>query len=146
MAVMKKAMKKLISRNTKGQYRKIDYGRVKTIKGKKYDRTILKAADIAVKGAGDGRISQKDAKIICRACRPTKDGRSTYSAMEKGTMAYVRKNYKFTAAGDKAVRTFIAKMGAKQGARTKAMKAMKVMKAMKAMKAMAVMKVMKAMK
>ncbi|OLQ00716.1 hypothetical protein AK812_SmicGene16620 [Symbiodinium microadriaticum] len=130
-------MKKLISRSTKtGQYRKIDYGRVKTIKGKKYDRTILKAADIAVKGAGDGRISQKDARMICRACRPTTDGRSTYSAIEKATMAYVRKTYKFTKSADTAVRTFISKMGAKQGARTKAMKAMKAaaMKAMKAMK------------
>ncbi|CAE6942376.1 GIP [Symbiodinium sp. CCMP2592] len=108
-------MKKLISRNTKGQYRKIDYGRVKTIKGKKYDRTILKAADIAVKGAGDGRISQKDARMICRACRPTTDGRSSYSAIEKATMAYVRKTYKFTKSADTAVRTFISKMGAKQG-------------------------------
>ncbi|CAJ1355717.1 unnamed protein product [Effrenium voratum] len=121
-------MKKLTSRNTKGQYRKIDYGRVKTIKGKKYDRTILKAADIAVKGAGDGRIAEKDAKLICKACRPTADGRSTYDTMEKSTMAYVRKNYKFTKAGDKAVRSFIAKMGAKQAARTRAMKAMKAMK------------------
>ncbi|CAJ1406343.1 unnamed protein product, partial [Effrenium voratum] len=65
----------------------------------------------------------EDAKLICKACRPTADGRSSYDAMEKSTMAYVRKNYKFTKAGDKAVRSFIAKMGAKQGARTKAMKA-----------------------
>ncbi|OLP74141.1 hypothetical protein AK812_SmicGene46408, partial [Symbiodinium microadriaticum] len=42
-----------------------------------FDRTILKAADIAVTG-------------------PTTDGRSTYSAIEKATMAYVRKTYKFT--------------------------------------------------
>ena len=88
-------MKRLVSRNKSGQYRKIDYQRVKTIKGKRYDRTILKAADIAVKGAGDGRISQKDAKMICRACRPTADGRSTYDKMEKETMAYVRKSYKW---------------------------------------------------
>eukprot|EP00929_Paragymnodinium_shiwhaense_P102167 TRINITY_DN6534_c1_g1_i1.p1 TRINITY_DN6534_c1_g1~~TRINITY_DN6534_c1_g1_i1.p1 ORF type:complete len:140 (+),score=46.99 TRINITY_DN6534_c1_g1_i1:132-551(+) len=139
MAPAMKAMKRLVSRATKGkkkgQYRKIDYGRVKTIKGKKYDRTILKAAEIAVKGAGDGRISQTDAKMICKAVRPSTDGKSTYDPMEKATMAYVRKNFKFTKAGDNAVRTFIAKMGGKQAARTKAMKAaMKVMKAMKAMK------------
>jgi len=40
-------------------------------------------------------------------------------------MAYVRKKYKFTDAGDKAMREFIAKMGSKQAARTKAMKVMK---------------------
>lgn len=28
----------------------------------RYDRTILKAADIAVKGAGDGRIAEKDVR------------------------------------------------------------------------------------
>merc|ERR1712066_301134 len=121
----------LISRASTGRYRKIDYGRVKTIKGKKYDRTILKAAEIAVKGKGDGRISEKDARMICRACRPTADGKSTYDPMEKATMAYVRKTYKFTKSGDKAVRGFIAKMGAKQAVRTKATKVMKAMKAMK---------------
>lgn len=94
-------MKRLVSRNKKGQYRKVDYQRVKTIKGKRYDRTILKAADIAVKGAGDGRISQKDAKMICRACRPTTDGRSTYDKMEKDTMAYVRKTYKCLVGAEK---------------------------------------------
>jgi len=114
-------MKKLHSRNEKtGQYRKIDYQRVKTIKGTKYDRTILKAADIAVKG--DGRISVEDSKMICQACRPTEDGRSSYSDIEKATMAYVRKNYKFTPAADKYVREFIAKMAAKQASRTKAKK------------------------
>merc|ERR1712050_447180 len=113
-----------ISRAASGKYRKIDYGRVKTIKGKKYDRTILKAADIAVKGKGDGRISEKDAKMICKTCRPTTDGRSTYDCMEKATMAYVRKTYKFTKSGDKAVRKFIAKMAGKQAKHTKAMKAM----------------------
>merc|ERR1711879_1054803 len=118
-------MGRLISRAATGHYRKIDYGRVKTWEGKKYDRTILKAAEIAVKGKGDGRISEKDAKMICRACRPTTDGKSTYDAMEKATMAYVRKTFKFTKSGDKAVRNFIAKMGGKQAARTKATKAMK---------------------
>lgn len=115
-------MKRLISRDSKGHYRKIDFQRVKTINGKKYDRTILKATELAVKGAGDGRISVADTKMICRAVRPTTDGKSTYDPMEKATMAYVRKSFKFTDAADKAMRAFIAKMGAKQAARTKAMK------------------------
>eukprot|EP00930_Biecheleria_cincta_P027214 TRINITY_DN1910_c0_g2_i1.p1 TRINITY_DN1910_c0_g2~~TRINITY_DN1910_c0_g2_i1.p1 ORF type:complete len:198 (+),score=56.24 TRINITY_DN1910_c0_g2_i1:70-594(+) len=143
-------MKKLVSRVTsgkgKGQYRKIDYGRVVTIKGKQYDRTIIKAAQIAVKGAGDGRISEADAKMICKAIRPTEDGKSTYDKREKDTMVYVRANFKFTPAADTAVRNFISKMGGKQAARTLAMKAsaMKAMKTMKAMKATKVMKTMKA--
>merc|ERR1712066_377976 len=94
----------------KGKFRKIDYGRVKTINGKKYDRTILRAAQLAVKGVGDGRISTADAKMICKAVRPTTDGRASYDKMEKATMAYVRKTFKFTPAGDKAVRAFISKM------------------------------------
>ena len=40
-------MKKLISRNTKGQYRKIDYGRVKTIKGKKHF-WLVSSADLGL--------------------------------------------------------------------------------------------------
>jgi hypothetical protein len=122
---LKRLYAKVQAGKGKGQFRKVDLDRVRTIQGVKYDRSIIKAAEIAVKGEGDGRISEKDAKMICKAVRPTADGRSTYDGMEKRTMAYVRRNFKFTAAGDQALRHFIAKMGAKQGARTKAKKGAK---------------------
>lgn len=111
--------KRLVSRSKKGEYRKINYGRIKTISGKTYDRTILRAAEIATKGKGDGRISAADTKMICRAVRPTADGRSSYSDVEKATMRYVRTHFKFTPTGDTAMRAFIAKMAARQAVKTK---------------------------
>ena len=41
----------------------VDLDRVQTIKGKKYDRSILKAAEIAVKGGGDGRKTPDPATL-----------------------------------------------------------------------------------
>merc|ERR550537_635899 len=65
-----------------------------------------------------------DAKLILKAARPSKDGRSSYGKDEKMTMAYIRSKYKFTPAADKQLRAGIAKLGAAQAVRTK-MKAMK---------------------
>merc|ERR1719343_1149731 len=75
---------------------------------------MLEAAKIATSGKGDGRISSDDARLLCKAARPSADGRSSYDATEKATMAYIRKTFKFTKAGDQAVRKFIAGQGAKQ--------------------------------
>merc|ERR1719428_2836532 len=113
----------------------------KTVKigGKKYDKAIIDAAKYGARG--DGVISMADSKLILKAARPTGTNRDSYDAMEKATMAYVRKNFKFTAAADKLLRGSIAKLGAKQATATKAMKAKAAAPAkgaaMKAMKAKA---------
>ncbi len=80
----------------------------KTINGVKYDRGILEAADKAVAGQGDGRISIGDAQKMMES---VKDG-GKYTDVEKTTMAYVRDNYKFTSEADTWFRTEIRKWAA----------------------------------
>lgn len=87
----------------------------KTIKGNKYDRGMLDAADAAVAGEHDNVISIPEAKVILRE---TLDG-GKYTATEKATMAYIRKNYKFTPQADAFVRHAVASFASKQGAKTK---------------------------
>ena len=77
----------------------------KVIDGEKYDKSLLDAADEAVAGRGDGRISLDDAKKLLEE---VKDGNS-YTDIEKATMAYVRDNYKWTDEADKWFRTEIRK-------------------------------------
>lgn len=64
----------------------------KTIGGKKMDGEILDLAAEAVKGSGDGRISKGDAQKILKAA---KDG-GKITEIEKNTLAYVQKKYKWT--------------------------------------------------
>lgn len=80
----------------------------KTINGKKYDGDLLDLADKAVAGAGDGRISLKDAQTLLTA---VKDGNS-YTDVEKDTMEYVRENYKWTTEADEWFRSEIRKWAA----------------------------------
>jgi hypothetical protein len=80
----------------------------KIINGVKYDKEMLRIADEAVAGAGDGRISIEDAKKLLEA---VKDG-DTYTDIEKETMKYIRDNYKFTQAADEWFRTEIRKWAA----------------------------------
>merc|ERR1719210_221873 len=116
---MKAAMKekKLTVRDKLGKFTKVDYGKKVTIGGKAYDYVMVEAAKIATAGKGDGRISRNDARLLCKAARPSGDGRSTYDDTEKATMAYIRKTYKFTKEGDETVRKFIAIQAAKQAKR-----------------------------
>merc|ERR1712166_558000 len=93
------------------------------IGGKAYDKAMIDAAKYGAKG--DGVISMADSKLLLKAARPSGTNKDSYDAMEKATMAYIRKNFKFTGAADKLLRSSIAKLGAKQGKATKAMKAMK---------------------
>lgn len=81
------------------------------IDGKKYDDELLKAAEEAVKGQGDGRISLKDAQMLLDK---VKDGNS-YTDIEKDTMAYIRKNFKWTEEADEWFRTEIRKWAASKG-------------------------------
>merc|ERR1719150_564353 len=68
-------------------------------------------------------VSKDDAKQIFEAARPAgMKGNSTYDKLEKATMAYIRKKYKFTDAADAYLRSLVAKAAAAQGKRTKAKK------------------------
>lgn len=87
----------------------------KTIAGVKYDKGMLSAADTAIEGAGDGRISTQDAKALFAEAA---DG-NKYTDIEKRTMAYIRDNYNFTPAGSKALHAIIKKWGVKKATETK---------------------------
>jgi hypothetical protein len=64
----------------------------KQVGGKKLDGHLLEIADVAVVGAGDGRISKADAKRILEAVIDD----NVYTAVEKETIDYIHKNYKWT--------------------------------------------------
>lgn len=83
-------------------------GYYKTIDGEKYDGDLIEAADLAVVGQGDGRISLDDAEVILAS---VKDG-NTYTDIEKKTIAYIRDNYKWTEEADAWFRTEIHKWAA----------------------------------
>jgi len=83
-------------------------GYYKTINGVKYDGELIEAAELAVKGAGDGRISLADAKVLLEK---VKDG-NTYTDVEKQTMEYIRENFKWTDEADEWFRTEIRKWAA----------------------------------
>ena len=78
----------------------------RVIDGNKYDKRMLDLADEAVKGKGDGRISADDVKKIMPAVT---DGHS-YTDIEKATVAYIRRNYKFTKSGEESFNAEIAKL------------------------------------
>ncbi len=80
----------------------------KEIDGKKYDKELLDLAEKLTAGRGDGRISNEDAKELFEAVR---DG-GKYTDIEKDTMAYIRKNYKWTESADDWFRTEIRKWAA----------------------------------
>ncbi len=85
-------------------------GYYKEINGKKYDKELLETAEKLVKGQGDGRISLADAEKLFAEVR---DG-AKYTDIEKATMAYIRKNFKWTDEADKWFRTAIRKWAAKK--------------------------------
>lgn len=68
----------------------------KEIDGKKYDRELLELAKKLTAGAGDGRLSKADAGQLLDA---VKDGDS-YTDIEKGSVKYIRENFKWTDAAD----------------------------------------------
>jgi len=76
----------------------------KIIDGKKMDNLLLEIAVRATEGAGDGRISINDAAELFAA---VKDG-NTYTDVEKATIAYIRKHYKWTEAADDWFRSQIS--------------------------------------
>ena len=80
-------------------------GYYKTIDGVKYDAELIEAAETAVAGQGDGKISVKDAEDLLAK---VKDGNS-YTDIEKATMAYIRENFKWTEKADEWFRAEIRK-------------------------------------
>lgn len=80
----------------------------KTIDGVKMDAELIELAEKAVAGAGDGRISVKDASVLLEG---VKDG-DTYTDVEKDTIKYIRDNFKWTEEADSWFRTEIAKWAA----------------------------------
>ena len=67
-------------------------GYYKLVEGKKMDGQLLDIAEKAVRGVGDGRISQMDAETIFTAIR---DG-GKFSDVEKVTVDYICNNFKWT--------------------------------------------------
>ena len=64
----------------------------KTVDGKKMDQAMIEEASRMIQCAGDGRISEKDAQ---RLWVLMKDG-SVITAVEKDTIEYIFKNFKWT--------------------------------------------------
>lgn len=64
----------------------------KTIEGKKLDAAIIDQASSLVKGAGDGRISVKDARVLLNFVT---DG-NVITDVEKDTVDYIYKNFNWT--------------------------------------------------
>eukprot|EP00457_Paulinella_chromatophora_P017013 gb/GEZN01017949.1/.p1 GENE.gb/GEZN01017949.1/~~gb/GEZN01017949.1/.p1 ORF type:complete len:221 (+),score=54.98 gb/GEZN01017949.1/:28-690(+) len=87
----------------------------KVIKGKKYDRGMLEAAEAAVAGKHDYQISVEEAKVIIKEAI---DG-NQYTDIEKETMHYIRENFKWTDAADEYCRHAIASWAATKAAKAK---------------------------
>ena len=72
------------------------------------DRDLIDAAKEALAGRGDGRISMDDATILLEKVKD----KNTYTDVEKDTMEYIRKNFKWTDEADEWFRTEIRKWAA----------------------------------
>jgi hypothetical protein len=68
----------------------------KTIEGKKLSVSLLDQAEKMVEGAGDGRISLKDAEILFGLVKED----NILTNVERDTIEYIQKNYKWTPAAD----------------------------------------------
>ena len=75
-------------------------GYYKTIGDKKMDGKMIDLASQSVKGAGDGRISVKDAEAILKSAT---DG-NIITDVEKDTIEYLFKNFKWTTAAEEMFR------------------------------------------
>ena len=72
------------------------------------DGRLIDMADIAVSGAGDGRISMHDAQGLIVAVKDS----GTYTEIEKDTMEYIRDHYQWTEAANEWFRHEISKWAA----------------------------------
>jgi len=76
-----------------------------TINGKKYDAELLELAKELTAGAGDGRLSKADAEKLYSKVNDA----NTYTDVEKDTITYIRKNFKWTDLADEWFRNEIRK-------------------------------------
>lgn len=93
--------------DTKQPPRKSSY--YKYIDGKRYKASTLNAAEEAVSGRGDGRISKEDARKIFDT---VSDGKQ-YTAVEKATIKYIRDHYKWTEEADHLFRHLVGSWAAR---------------------------------
>jgi len=84
----------------------------KQIDGKKYSAALLAKADELVAGKGDGRISAEDAAELFEMLAND----HKYTDLEKDSIEYIRGNYNWTEAGDKALRFAVRVWAAERGA------------------------------
>mmetsp|Transcript_43815 Transcript_43815/g.136389 ORF Transcript_43815/g.136389 Transcript_43815/m.136389 type:complete len:155 (+) Transcript_43815:111-575(+) len=118
MVMAMKAMKMFRLRDRRGRFEKFRYEyRTKKLEGKVLDEGVLQICRLCVKGSGDGRISKADTLQILRVIRPTYG--SHYRKPEKDTMAYVRRNFKWTEPAAKAFKTAVARWAGQKAAATK---------------------------
>ncbi|MCB1175478.1 MAG: OmpA family protein [Leptospiraceae bacterium] len=75
----------------------------KTIRGQRYDRSLLELCDSLTAGRGDGRISKADARQIIAAVRDA--GKIT--AIERQTLVYIQEHYRSTAGAAALLRAAI---------------------------------------
>merc|ERR1712039_157081 len=124
MKAVKKATKVGVLKRIKGQK---SLGKTIKVGGKgPFDKEMILAARRATRGSKNVLVSMSDAKQIFEAARPTGNtGQSSYDKIEKATMAFIRKQYKFTPQAEALLAKLIAKAAGQQGKRTKAKKAMK---------------------
>ncbi len=99
--------RELVAISSELEKRKISY--YKQIGGKRYKALTLKLADESVEGRGDGRISMEDARKIFDTIS---DGKA-YTQVEKETLKYLRKNYKWTESADELFRKKVRSWAAK---------------------------------
>ncbi|MFM2375113.1 MAG: hypothetical protein RLZZ165_210 [Bacteroidota bacterium] len=57
-----------------------------------YDKVLMDAAELAVEGGGDGRISLDDAELILRMVESDRE----ITAMERRTLGYIVESYRWT--------------------------------------------------
>jgi len=95
--------KKKTARGAKDKPKKDNY--YKQINNKKYDKGMLDAADLAVEGKGDGRVSVDDAKKIFKEAV---DG-DKITECEYDTLDYIKVNYKWTDPASKWLANALAK-------------------------------------
>jgi len=91
----------------------------KKIKGKNYDRHLLELADRLIAESKRKMFTKTD---VLKLYDPVADA-NRYTDVEKRTMHYIRKNYKFTEAADTLFRTKIRSWAAKKGWKTRKKKA-----------------------
>jgi len=95
-------------KGAKGKKRVHAYYRI--IGDKKYDHAVLTAAEKAVAGQGDGRISQEDAEELFALIADS----NRYTDIEKASIKYIRDNFIWTEEADQYFRQKVRQWAAER--------------------------------